>query len=210
MEFMKTQFGSLVSEMDAMQAMMDFHHEEMMAKMDACRGVMPARLEEEEPAQEETKAVAEPQEVTEEATDEETIVATEDRSRNLRLAAGCGGRLKTRTKRDGQLRQDCAATVGRPTRRFIPALRKGGLRKGPGRMCRRSCIRGRSKTSCDGMREIIGKQRRLLERKKTHTEAISQKLDVKIAKLTFESSVRYWKMGDWLLWKCRPLLKRKR
>jgi hypothetical protein len=46
--------------------------------------------------------------------------------------------LKTQTKRDGRLRQDCATTVGWPTRRFVPALRKGGLRKGPGRMCRRS------------------------------------------------------------------------
>jgi hypothetical protein len=49
------------------------------------------------------------------------------------------------------------------------------------------------------MREMIGKQRRLLERKKTHTKAIRQKLDVKIAKLIFESSVRYRKMGGWLL-----------
>jgi hypothetical protein len=31
------------------------------------------------------------------------------------------------------LRQECAATIGRLTRRFVPALRKGGLRKGPRR-----------------------------------------------------------------------------
>jgi hypothetical protein len=42
---------------------------------------------------------------------------------------------------------------------------------------------------------MIGKQRQLLERKKTHSEAIRQKLDVKIGKLIFESSVRYLKNG---------------
>jgi hypothetical protein len=57
-----------------------------------------------------------------------------------------------RTKCDGWLRQDSAATVGRPTRRSVPAIRKGGIQKGPGRMCRRSCIRGRSKASLVGKR----------------------------------------------------------
>jgi hypothetical protein len=123
-----------------------------MAKMDAWRGVTPASLEEEEPAPEGTEVVAKSQEVPEGATDEEAIGVTEDRSKNLRLAVGCRGRLKTRTKRDGRLRQDCAATVGRPTRRFVPALRKGGLRKGPGGMCRRSCIRGRRMSSRAGKR----------------------------------------------------------
>jgi hypothetical protein len=60
--------------------------------------------------------------------------------------------LKTRTKPDGRLRQVCAAAIGRPTRRSVPAIRKGGLRRGPGRMCRRSCIEGRSKASRAGKR----------------------------------------------------------
>jgi hypothetical protein len=41
-------------------------------------------------------------------------------------------------------------------------------------------------------------------------EAIRQKLDVKIAKFIFESYIRLRELGDWLLWKCRPPLKRKR
>jgi hypothetical protein len=64
---------------------------------------------------------------------EETIGAAKDRSRDLRLAIGCREKLKTQTKRDGGSRQECASAVGRPTRRAIPAMRKGGLRKGPGR-----------------------------------------------------------------------------
>jgi hypothetical protein len=83
---------------------------------EACPEVTPACLEEEkEPAPEVTKAVAETAEVPEGATDEETIGVNEDRSRNLRLAVRCRGRLKTRTKCDGRLRQVCAAAVdGRP------------------------------------------------------------------------------------------------
>jgi hypothetical protein len=121
-------------------------------KKDACLGETkacpvktPTRLEEEESAPEEPKAVAETEEVPEGATDEEAIGVTEDRSGSLRLAVRCCGRLKTRTKRDGPLRQDCAATIGRPTHRFVPALHKGGLRKGPGKKCR-SGIKGPGRT----------------------------------------------------------------
>jgi hypothetical protein len=63
---------------------------------------------------------------------------------NGKAAFFCGlftGRLKTRTKHDGRLRQECAATVGRLTRRFVPALHKGGLRKGPGKKFRGSIRR---------------------------------------------------------------------
>jgi hypothetical protein len=113
---------------------------------EACRVKTHACLEEEEkPAPEETEVVAKPQEVPEGATEQETIGVIEDRSGNLRLAVRCRGRLKTRTKCDGRLRQDCAATVGRPTRRFVPALRKGGLRKGPGKKWR-SGIKGPGRT----------------------------------------------------------------
>jgi hypothetical protein len=43
--------------------------------------------------------------------------------------------------------QECAAAVGRPTRRTVPATCKGRLRKGPGMKCRRSFIKGRGKAS---------------------------------------------------------------
>jgi hypothetical protein len=92
-------------------------------------------LEKKEPAPEETKVVAEPQEVPERETDEETLGATDDLSRDLRLAVGYRGQLRTRTKRDGLVRQEYAA-VGRPTLRTVPATGKGGLRKGPGKKCR--------------------------------------------------------------------------
>jgi hypothetical protein len=126
----------MLAKVETTQHKIKAHHEEMMAKMDAWRGVTPTCLEEEEPAPEETEVVAKSQEVPEGATNEEAIGVIEDRSRNLRLAVGCRGRLKTRTKCDGRVRQLYAATIGRPTRRFVRALRKGEFRRGPGMKCR--------------------------------------------------------------------------
>jgi hypothetical protein len=61
------------------------------------------------------------------------------------------------------------------------------------------------------MKEIIGKQRRLLERKKRHSEAIRKSLGMETAKLiAVVSPIGLRKPGDWLLWKCRPPPKRKR
>jgi hypothetical protein len=101
--------------------------------------------------------VAETEEVPEGATDKEAIGVTEDRSRNLRLAVRCRGRLKTRTRCDSRLRQECVTTVGRPTRRFVPALRKGHVRKGPGKKCH-SGLRGQTKASRNGKRgRIVGR-----------------------------------------------------
>jgi hypothetical protein len=135
----------IVAEMKATQHEIKAHHEEMMAKMDARRGVTPACLEEEEPAPEEPKAVTETEEVPKGATDEEAIGADKGRSRDLRLVVGCRGQLKTRTKCNGGSRQECAGTIGRLTRHFVPAMRKGGLRKGSGKKCR-SGIKGPSRT----------------------------------------------------------------
>jgi hypothetical protein len=139
--------------------------------------------------------VAEPQEVPEGATDEETIRATEDRSRDLRLAVGCSGQLKTRTKHNGGSRQECAATVGRPTRRTVPAMCKGGLRKGPGMKCRHSGIKGRGITSGSGMRGMIRK-RRGLEKRNTFYDAIEPPLGPEIIKLVVKSSIRLREPGD--------------
>jgi hypothetical protein len=193
------------------------HHEEMMAglkrlnaKADAWLEKTEAFLEKKEPAPEETKAVAEPQEVPEGATDEEMIGAAKDRSRDLRLAVGCRGQLKTRTKRDGRVRQECAAAFGRPTRRTVPAMHKGHVRRGPGMKCRLSGIKGRGITSGSGMRGMIRKRQRRLERRKTFYDAIESTLGPEIAKTAVGTSVRFRKMSDRLLWKCRPPPKRKR
>jgi hypothetical protein len=107
-------------------------------KMDSCLGktkaspettdACPVKTEaKREPTPEEIEAVEEPQEVPEGATGEETIGAAKDRSRDLCLAVGCHGQLKTRTKRNGWVRQEYAATVGRPTRCTVPAMQEGTL-----------------------------------------------------------------------------------
>jgi hypothetical protein len=116
---------------------------------EACPVKTRAFLEKKEPTPEEAQAVAKPQEVPEGATGEETIGAAKDRSRDPGLAVGCRGQLKPRTKRDGRLRQEYASTVGQPTRPAVPAMRKGALRKGPGKKCR-SGLRGQNKASRNG------------------------------------------------------------
>jgi hypothetical protein len=153
-------------------------------------------LEEEKgPTPKETEAVAEPQEVPEVATDEETLGATEDRSRDLHLAVGCLGQLKTWTKGDGGSRQKCTATVGRPTRRTVPAIRKGGLRQGPGKICR-SGIRGPRRALGSEMRGMIRKRHRRLEGKKMHREATRQSLRLEIVRLLVESSIGLRESSD--------------
>jgi hypothetical protein len=152
----------ILARMDANERKMDSNHERMMAKMDAwlgkteacreatedCEERTKACLEEEkEPAPEEPKAVAESGEVLEGATDEETSGGTEDRTGEQRLAMRRHRQQKKRAQVNGEPRQKFAAARGRFTRRAVPAMRKGHVRKGPGMKCRRSGIRGPGKTS---------------------------------------------------------------
>jgi hypothetical protein len=154
---MKTQFDFLAAaKMDANRRERKAHHKEMMAEMKAWRGVTHACLEEKkEPNAEETEVVEASQEVPEGATDKETIGAAKDRSRDLRLAVGCHGQLKTWTEHDGGSWQECAA-VGRPTHHTVPAMRKGHVRRGPGKKRCRG-LKGRSKAVQNGKREMIVK-----------------------------------------------------
>jgi hypothetical protein len=201
----------LLAKMDKMMA----SQERKMAKWDshlgkgeACEEKTEACMDKKEPTPEETEPVAEPQEIPEGATDEETIGAMEDRSRDLRLAVGCRGQLKTRIKCDGGSWQECAATVRRPTRCTVPAMCKGHVHKGPGKKCRRSGIRGRAKAVRNGKKGMIGK--RHLERRKALYAAVEPTLGPEVVRIVVRTSVGLWKMSIWLLWKCRPPPKRKR
>jgi hypothetical protein len=109
--------------MDALYEEMRANYEKMIAIVKECLGRTEAKRE---PTPREAEAMAELQEVPEGVTEQETIGAAKGRSMDLRLAVGCRGQLKTRTKRDGGSRQECAAAIGRPTRRTVPATRKGG------------------------------------------------------------------------------------
>jgi hypothetical protein len=88
--------------MKAMKVKLDSRIEPIKPMTEACREATvaceektEAFLEKKEPTPEETEAMAEPQEVPEEATDEEMIGAAQGQSRDLRLAIGCHGQLKT-------------------------------------------------------------------------------------------------------------------
>jgi hypothetical protein len=126
------------------------------------------------------------------------------------LKSGMNIMSTCRTKRDGRVRQEHAATVGRPTRSTVPAMRKGGLRKGPGMKCSRSGIKGRGITSGSGMRGMIRKRQRGLEKRKTFYDAIEPTLGPEIIKLVVGSYIGLREPGDGTLWKCRPPPKRKR
>jgi hypothetical protein len=107
-EEMRAIMNAYYEKMDAYYKKRDAYYEKMIAIIKEGLG----RAEDKrKPTPEETEAVAEPREVPEGATGEETIEATDDRSRDLRLAAGCREQLKTRTKHDSGSRQECAAAV---------------------------------------------------------------------------------------------------
>jgi hypothetical protein len=109
---------------------------------EACPEVTPACLDEEkEQAPEETEVMEKSWEVPEGAADEEKFRATEDRAGDLRLAVRRHRQRKKRAHENGGPRQKFAAFRGRFTRRAVPALLKGHVRKGPGKKCR-SGIRG--------------------------------------------------------------------
>jgi hypothetical protein len=101
-----------------------------------------------------------PQEVPERATDEESSGGTEDRAGELRLAVRRHRQRKIWAQVNGEPRQKFAATCGRFTRRTVPALLKGHVRKGP-RRNHRSGVRGPGKTFRSRMGSRSLKQRQI-------------------------------------------------
>jgi hypothetical protein len=135
-------------EREADKAERKAHHEEMMtslkrmnAKMDAwlgkteaCREVTHACLEEErEPTPIETEVVVDQQEVPN--------GATEDRTGELRLV------LRRHRQRKKRAQVNGGSARGRLTRRAVPAMRKGHVRRGPGKRCHRNGVRKPGRTS---------------------------------------------------------------
>jgi hypothetical protein len=90
---------------------------------------------------EEKEAVAKQQEVSNEEAAVETIGALKDRSGDRRLAVRRRGRLKKLTQGDGGSWQKWTLARGWLTRRSIPALRKGRIRRESGKTTDNS-IRG--------------------------------------------------------------------
>jgi hypothetical protein len=126
---------------------------------DACEGVTHAYLEEEkEPTPEKTEAVEKPQEVPDRETDTETSGGIEDRTGEQRLAVRRHRQRKKRAQGNGGPRQKFAAFRGGFTRHAIPALRKGHVRKRPGKRYRRRSIRGQGKAPRNGKRGRIVKK----------------------------------------------------
>jgi hypothetical protein len=128
--------------MARMEARMDAYYEGMITIIKECLGKTEAKKES---TPKETEAVEEPQEVPKGATDAEAIGAAEDRPGEQRLAVRRHRQRTKRAQENGGPRQKFAAFRGRVTRRAVPALLKGHVRKGP-RKNRCSGVRGPGKT----------------------------------------------------------------
>jgi hypothetical protein len=169
---MKAQIGGLASRMDAdkeevmatirkgqeelIQAITGASWESIEARDEKVKA-LPEKteaclVERKKPAPEEAESVEEPQVVPIGATDEETVQGTEDQTGELRPAVRCRRQRKKRAQIDGEPRQKFAAFRGWFTRRAVPAMRKGHVRRGPGKRCSRSGIGRRSKASRAGKR----------------------------------------------------------
>jgi hypothetical protein len=194
--------------MARMEAKLDSNHERMLAKLDAWLGKTEACLEMES-ASEATEVVEESLEVPKGATVEEAFGATENRTGEQRLAVRRHRQQKKRAQFNGGPRQKFAAARGRFTRRAVPALLKGHVRKGPRRNCN-SGIRRVSKTSGNRRGGRTEKLNQRVEAERMHRELIRKSLDLEIARLIVGSFIRLREPRNGTLWKCRPPPKRKR
>jgi hypothetical protein len=82
---------------------------------------------------EETEAAVERQELFKEELNNENVGSSEDRSGEQRLAVRRRRGAKKRTQDSVGSRQKVSAARKRVIRRAIPAVRKGNIRKGPGK-----------------------------------------------------------------------------
>jgi hypothetical protein len=105
------------------------------------------KMEEKKRAAEEPKAVEEPQDVPIGAMDEEAIGAAKDRPGEQRLAVKRHRQRKKQAQVNGGTRQKFAAARGRFTHRAVPAMRKGHVRRGPGKRCHHNGVRRPGRTS---------------------------------------------------------------
>jgi hypothetical protein len=154
---MNTNYEKLDAYYDREEARIDAYYEGMIAIIKECLGRTEAKKES---TPKETEAVEEPQEVPEGATDAEAIGAPEDQTGEQRLAVRRHRQRMKWAQENGGPRQKFAAFRGQFTRRAVPALLKGHVRKGP-RRNRHSGVRGPGKTSHSRIDGRSLKQRQL-------------------------------------------------
>jgi hypothetical protein len=115
------------AEMKVHRDRVEANQERIIAKIDAWLEETKACLQKSEPTPEEIETVAEHREVLNEEAAVKNIGATEDRSGDQRLAVRRHGKPKKRAQVNGGPRQKFVA------RHAVAALRKGHVRRGPGR-----------------------------------------------------------------------------
>jgi hypothetical protein len=165
---------------------------------------------------EETEAAMERQELFKEETNFDNVGSSEDRSEDQRLAVRRRRGAKKRSQDSVGSRQEISAARKRVVRRAIPAVRKGHIRKSPGKNnVARGASRGkmldkkqRNNSECEDGRAGCDFKKRLYLRMKRTSERVTRKPRELTSLLGLLFPIR--EVNENKFWKVRPPPKRKK
>jgi hypothetical protein len=166
-----------------------------------------------------TEATVEWQDLFKEEINNENFESSEDRSGEQRLVVRCRRGAKKRTQDSVGFRQKLSAARKRVVRRAIPAVRKGNIRKCPGKnnvakvASRGKKLVKRQQNSCeceDGRLVRDLKKRLSLRMRRTSGRNFKKPVQLEKKKRIFESTNGLRKANKWTFWKVRPPPKRKK
>jgi hypothetical protein len=167
----------------------------------------------------ETEAAVERQERFEKETNFDTIGSSEDRCEDRRLIVRRRRGPKKRSQDSVGSRQKSSAARKRVIHRAVPAVRKGQMRKGPGKdrttrgaLKRRRLekIRRRGQECSVGLRNRGPKNQLHLGMRRSSSRAYRMPMQLEMANLIFGSTTEIQDVNDWTFWKVRPPSKRKK
>jgi hypothetical protein len=168
---------------------------------------------------EETEAAVERQEPFKEEINVDNIVSSEDQCEDQRFVLRRRRGAKKRTQDSVGSRQKVSAARKRVIRRAIPAVRKGNIRKGPGKNnAAKGASRGKmlvkrqqnSRECEDGRLGRDLKKRLRLRMRRTSGTNCRNPTKLEMANLIFGSTIELQGVNDWTFWKVRPPPKHKK
>jgi hypothetical protein len=183
----------------------------------SCPGEMDATALEADP--EATEAAVERQEFRENEINAENIVSSEDRSGYQRLAVRRRRGAKKRTQDSVGSQQKLSAARKRVIRRAIPAVRKGNIRKSPGKdsTARRAPkgrrlvkIRRRGQDCNIGIWNRGSKNQLHLRMRRTSSRNYRMPVQLEEENRIVSSTIELQDVNDWTFWKVRPPPERKK
>jgi hypothetical protein len=169
---------------------------------------------------EETEAAVErPELFQKEETKFDNIGSSEDRCKAQRLVMRHRRGANMRIRDSVGSRQKLSAACKRVKRRAVPAVRKGHIRKGPGKnnvargACRGKMLDKRQRNNLECEEGRVGrdlKKRLRLWMKRTSDTCYRKPTKLEMANLIFGSTIELQGVNDWTFWKVRPPPKRKK